>query len=492
MSYLGIDIGTSSIKAVLLDERQQEVAEATVKLLVQRPHASWSEQNPEDWWTATLSALGEIRKAAPEAWGKLAGIGLSGQMHGAVLLDEAGEVLRPAILWNDGRSAAECLELMQAVPDLAERAANIVMPGFTAPKLLWVRRHEPDLFKAVAKVLLPKDYVRWRLTGEMVSDMSDAAGTIWLDVARRRWDPVLLEACGLSERNMPALVEGSEVSANLSPNVAEELGLERRDIPVAGGAGDNAASAVGIGAVKAGQGFLSLGTSGVLFAVTDHLAAAPERTVHAFCHAVPERWHAMAVMLSAASSLSWAADLVGRAQDMNGFLADIATFAGDRRLRQAAPIFLPYLSGERTPHNDAGATGMLAGLRVGQDAAAIGYAVLEGVSFAFADGQAVLADAGATIESCMLVGGGARSALWAQMLADILNLPLDLPEGAEKGAAFGAARLAMLAAGLGGESEICRRPAVGRRFEPDADAHGESLDRLARFRALYGAERALR
>jgi xylulokinase len=492
MSYLGIDIGTSSIKAVLLDEQQQELAEASVSLTLSRPHPGWSEQDPEQWWEATLKALGEIRAMAPDAWARLAGIGLSGQMHGAVLLDAAHRVLRPAILWNDGRSAAECIELMEAVPDLPQRAANIAMPGFTAPKLLWVRRHEPDIFKATAKILLPKDYIRWRLTRKFAGDMSDAAGTLWLDVAARRWDPVVLAACDLTEDHMPSLVEGSDLSAYLSADLVEDWGLSGRDIPVAGGAGDNAASAVGIGAVRAGQGFLSLGTSGVLFAVTDRLASAPERTLHAFCHAVPERWHAMAVMLSAASSLSWAAELVGRGHDVGGYLAEIEAFAGDAKARANAPIFLPYLSGERTPHNDAAATGMLAGLRAGQGAAAIGYAVLEGVAFGFADGLAVLEGAGAHLESCMLVGGGARSAFWAQMLADILNLPLDLADGAEKGAAFGAARLAMLAAEAGSEDDICRRPNVGRRFEPDGAASAAYQSRLRRYRALYPAECAAR
>lgn len=492
MSYLGIDIGTSSIKAVLLGGNQEELAEATVPLTLQRPQPGWSEQDPEAWWQATLQVLQAIRSQAPDAFARLEGIGLSGQMHGAVLLDAAGRVLRPAILWNDGRSAAECQELMAAVPDLTRRAANIAMPGFTAPKLLWVRRHEPAIFQAIAKVLLPKDYVRWRLTGRFVSDMSDAAGTLWLDVAKRAWDPVLIEATGLKPEQMPELVEGSAASGPLKADLAAELGLAGRNVPVAGGAGDNAASAVGIGAVDAGQGFLSLGTSGVLFAVTDRLAAAPERTLHAFCHAVPERWHAMAVMLSAASSLSFAADLVGRGQDVGGFLADIEAFAADPAARANAPIFLPYLSGERTPHNDADATGMLAGLRAGQGAPAIGYAVLEGVAFGFADGLSVLNDAGASLTSCMLVGGGARSAFWAQMLADILSLPLDLPEGAEKGAAFGAARLAMLAAGAGPLEAVCKRPPVGRRFEPDPAATERYRPRLARFRALYPAERTAR
>ena len=352
-SFLGLDIGTSSVKALLVDADQRVMAVGTAPLEVSRPRPLWSEQNPSDWWDATQAAVAQVRAAAGEAWRGLAGIGLSGQMHGATLLDAGGRVLRPAILWNDGRSFAECAELMREVPDFTTRAGNLAMPGFTAPKLLWVRHHEPDIFAAVARVLLPKDYVRWRMTGAFVSDVSDASGTAWLDVAARRWDDTLLAATGLSVANMPGLAEGSDVSARLSAEIATAWGVAR--VPVAGGGGDNAASAVGIGAVRAGQGFLSLGTSGVIFAVTDRYVSAPERTLHAFCHALPGRWHGMAVHLSAAASLEWVARLVGAGEDIGGLLARVQAWATPERIAHA-PIFLPYLSGERTPHNDAEAT----------------------------------------------------------------------------------------------------------------------------------------
>jgi len=488
-TYLGLDIGTSSVKALLLDARQRPVATGSASLEVARPHPLWSEQNPQDWWQATQDAVAQVRAAAPDAWSRLRGIGLSGQQHGAVLLDAGGRVLRPAILWNDGRSWAECAEITRRVPDLTARSGNIAMAGFTAPKLLWVQRHEPETFAATATVLLPKDYIRFRLSGAYVSDMSDASGTLWLDVAGRRWDDVLLAATELRRGQMPDLVEGSQRSADLSTTVAQEWGLGGQVIPIAGGGGDNAASAVGIGAVRTGDGFLSLGTSGVLFAVSDRYVSAPERTLHGFCHALPERWHGMSVHLSAAASLTWVAEVGGFGSDIAGLLRRTEAWAADAVQRDNAPLFLPYLSGERTPHNDSDASGMFAGLRAGHGIEALTYAVMEGVAFSLADGLDVLNGAGARLDTCQFVGGGARSMFWGQMLADVLGIDLSLPEGAEHGAAFGAARLGMLAADAGDEAEICTRPSVQHVFRPGPDRHAK---RLARFRALYPAERQTR
>ncbi len=488
-TYLGLDIGTSSIKALLLDERQTPLATGAASLEVTRLHPLWSEQDPEDWWRATQAAVAELRAAAPEAWSRLRGIGLSGQQHGAVLLDQAGRVLRPAILWNDGRSWAECAEIARRVPDLTARSGNIAMAGFTAPKLLWVQAHEPEVFDATALVLLPKDYIRFRLSGAAVSDMSDASGTLWLDVAGRRWDDVLLAATDMRRAQVPELVEGSQRSADLSPAMAAEWGLSGRLVPIAGGGGDNAASAVGIGAVRTGDGFLSLGTSGVLFAVSDHYVSAPERTLHGFCHALPDRWHGMSVHLSAAASLSWVAEIGGCGQDIAGLLARTEAWAAGGVRRDNAPLFLPYLSGERTPHNDSEASGLFAGLRAQHGIEALTYAVMEGVAFSMADGLDVLNSAGARLDTCQFIGGGARSRFWGQMLADVMGIELMLPEGAEHGAAFGAARLGMLAAEAESEAEICTRPTVRHSFAPGPDRHAS---RLARFRALYPAERATR
>ena len=429
---------------------------------------------------------------APEAFSRLAGVGLSGQMHGAVLLDGADKVLRPAILWNDGRSFAECAELERRVPDFRRRAGNIAMPGFTAPKLLWVAGHEPEIFKATKRVLLPKDYVRLRLSGDHVSEMSDASGTLWLDIAR----PPLGRGPAGGDRprarpHAPPRRRLGGLSLSLGGG-RRPMGSGRARIPIAGGAGDNAAAAVGVGAVAAGQGFVSLGTSGVIFAVTDRFVALPERTLHAFCHALPGRWHGMAVMLSAASALSWIADILGRGNDINHLVAEAEAFAASPDKVNAAPVFLPYLSGERTPHNDASATGLFAGLRAEHGADALVFAVMEGVAFAFADGVDVLDAAGARPTSTMIVGGGARSEFWGQMIADATGLTIDLAGGAEAGAALGAARLAMLAAGAGDEATVCTRPAVHRRFTPDAARARLLAPRLRRFRALYPAEKATR
>ena len=469
-TFLGLDIGTSSVKALLVDAGQRVIAEASSPLDVSRPRALWSEQDPSDWVEGVEAAVAAIRRDAPSDFAALSGIGLSGQMHGATLLDAEDKPLRPAILWNDGRSFAECAELKRRVPDLEERTGNLAMPGFTAPKMLWVAAHEPEIAKATKRVLLPKDYVRLRLSGEAVSEMSDASGTLWLDVGRRRWDDTLLAATGLTETAMPSLVEGSEVSAHLAPEVAAAWGLEGRKVPIAGGGGDNAASAIGVGATAPGAGFVSLGTSGVIFSVTDSFVRLPERTLHAFCHALPQRWHGMAVTLSAAASLTWIAAILGREGDIAGLIAAADSFARSTSAVASAPVFLPYLSGERTPHNDAEATGMFAGLRAAHGPDALVFAVMEGVAFSFADGVDVLDAAGARPVRPLLVGGGARSEFWGQMIADVTGLTIDLASGAEAGAALGAARLGMLAAGAGSVEAICPRPPVQREFTPDPDS----------------------
>jgi xylulokinase len=491
-TFLGLDIGTSSVKALLVDADQRTIAEASAPLDVSRPHPLWSEQNPDDWVEGVEAAVQTLRRRAPEAFARLAGVGLSGQMHGATFLDAAGRPLRPAILWNDGRSFAECEELTQRVPNFLAKAGNLAMPGFTAPKAMWVAKHEPEIFAATKRILLPKDYVRLKLTGEAVSEMSDAAGTLWLDIAQRRWSDELLAASGLTLSHMPALVEGSEVSAYLSPEIASAWGLAGRKIPVAGGGGDNAASAVGVGAIAAGEGFVSLGTSGVIFSVTDKYVSLPQRTLHAFCHALPGRWHGMSVMLSAAASLTWAAQLVGRGDKISACVDAAEAFARNPAALKAAPIFLPYLSGERTPHNDPGATGLFSGFTASHGAEALLFAVMEGVAFSFADGVDVLREADAAPVTPLMVGGGARSGFWGQMIADVSGLEIDVAAGAEAGAALGAARLAMLAAEAGEERAICARPETQRRFTPDAARAALHAPRLARYRALYGAERGTR
>ena len=483
--FLGIDLGTSEIKLLLLNEQHQIVATTGVPLTVQRPQPLWSEQQPADWWEALDTGMARLRAEHGEALASVRAIGLSGQMHGAVTLDGDHTVLRPAILWNDGRSGPQCAQMMAACPALPAITGNLAMPGFTAPKLAWMREHEPGLFARVALVLLPKDWLRLQLGGEAVSEMSDAAGTLWLDVAQRRWSPEALALTGLTEAQMPRLVEGSAASATLKPELAARWGLPA-GVVIAGGGGDNAASAVGMGVVKPGDGFLSLGTSGVIFLCNEAFSPNPASAVHAFCHALPGTWHQMSVMLSAASALRWVTLMLG----MPGGEADlIAKAAGlNDTQRQQAPIFLPYLSGERTPHNNAQAQGVFFGLTHEHGAAELGYAVLEGVGFGLLDGWQALRDGGGTAEQLWLVGGGARSDWWAKLLASLLNVRLVTGVGAEAGGALGAARLAWLAVG-GTVDEVCRTPEVARVAEPDPALAAALQPRHARFQRLYAALR---
>ena len=476
--YLGIDIGTTSVKTVLVDKEQRVMASASQALAVSRPQPGWSEQDAEDWWAAVEGTLDAIHASHPGDLAAVEAIGLSGQMHGATLLDGEGAVLRPAILWNDGRAAAECAELEVACPTSRSITGNIAMPGFTAPKLLWVRRHEPALFERVRKVLLPKDYIRWRLTGEFGSDMSDASGTAWLDVGARAWSDAMLAATGLTRDQMPTLFEGTAPTGQLRPDLRTRWGMARAPV-VAGGAGDNAASACGIGAVVPGSAFVSLGTSGVLFVSNARFSPNTEGAVHAFCHALPGIWHQMGVILSATDSLNWLARLL---REPAPVLADEVALGFDG----PAPVtFLPYLSGERTPHNNAAARGVFTGLAQVSDRRVMTQAVLEGVAFAFKDCQRVLADAGSDFARAFAVGGGAQSAIWLTILASVLDRPLDLCAESEVGAAFGAARLAM-ASHLGGDpARLMPPPPVERTIEPRNDLVPRYRAAYERYRTLY-------
>jgi len=473
--YLGIDIGTSGVKAIVLSEAGALLGQATAPLSVSRPRPQWSEQQPADWWTATDSAMLALSSTLRAG---IRGIGLAGQMHGATLLDAKDRPLRPAILWNDGRSVAECAELEAAVPRSREITGNIAMAGFTAPKLLWVRKHEPDVFAQVRTVLLPKDYVRLCMTGEKASDMSDSAGTLWLDVAARRWSTPLLEACGLSETQVPALHEGSDITGTLLPEVASRWGMA--PVPVVAGGGDNAAGAAGVGVVADGDALLSLGTSGVIFVATREFRSNPARAVHAFCHCLPKLWHQMSVHLSAASCVDWAARLLG--VDGPAALFVLAEQTGPAT---GADVFLPYLSGERTPHNDPYVRGAFLGLGHETTPGRLAQAVLEGVAFALADGLDALKDAGTRVASLSVVGGGARSRYWGSILAASLNTPLVYLEGGEVGPALGAARLAQIALTGSNAAAVCVRPPVALLIEPDP-ALAERLEpNRIRFRGSY-------
>ena len=479
--FLGIDIGTSGVKAVVLDTAGTVAGQGNAALTVQRPRPGWSEQDSDTWWDATDAA---VRAIDPHIRGQVRGIGLAGQMHGATLLGPDDRPLRPAILWNDGRSAAECAELEAATPAFHAIGGNRVMPGFTAPKLQWVRHHEPDLFARIATVLLPKDYVRLRMTGDKASDLSDAAGTLWLDVARRRWSDALLAVTGLTRDRMPRLVEGSETTGTLRADVAAAWGMAA--VPVAGGGGDNAAGAAGVGAVRDGDALLSLGTSGVIFVATDRFRPNVAGAVHAFCHSVPEMWHQMAVHLSAASCIDWVARLTG------------ATGAADlfARAERAGPaagpeLFLPYLSGERTPHNDAQVRGAF--LRLDNDSGPerLAQAVLEGVGFALADGLGAIRDAGTSVERLSVIGGGARSRYWGETLAAAINVELVYLHGGEVGPALGAARLAQLAVDGGTPADVCQPPPVSHVVTPDPALVERLAPKYAAFRAAYPRIRTL-
>lgn len=483
MSYLGIDLGTSEVKATLVDDAQRIVASGGVRLRLSHPHPHWSEQDPQAWWQATLEAVAKVRAAAGATFAGLRGIGLSGQMHGATLLDAGGAVLRPAILWNDGRAHAECAELERRVPDSRTITGNLAMAGFTAPKLLWLQQHEPEVFARIDKVLLPKDYIVYRLTGEFVSDMSDAAGTLWLDVGRREWSDAMLAATGLSRRQMPRLAEGNAVAGQLRDELARDWGLAHA-VTVAAGAGDNAASSVGIGAIGPGNAFLSLGTSGVLSVCTDRLMPNTEQGVHAFCHCLPQRWQQMAVILSAASSLAWLGTVTQTENTRE--LAELAPTADPAR----APLFLPYLNGERTPHNNARASGVFFGLRGSTDRAALAYSVMEGVAFAMADGHAALVAAGTRVERASFLGGGSRSRFWGELIASVTGLTLLRHPDGDFGGAFGAARLARLAVTGEAPEQVCTMPPVVEEIGPDPARAGLLGERFARYRRLYVALRS--
>ncbi len=453
--YLGLDLGTSSVKGSVIDETQMPVAIATAPLTVTRPQDNWVEQDPADWIAAIKSVLEKLAETVPLS--RVSGIGLSGHMHGATLLGADGTVLAPCILWNDTRAHVQAAA-MDADPAWRRISGNVVFPGFTAPKLQWLREEQPALFAKVATVLLPKDYVRFWLTGELVGEMSDAAGTSWLDTGKRDWDTELLEKTGLTRAQMPRLVEGSDVSGVLRSEIAQEFGFAA-DVPVAGGAGDNAASAIGMGVVARGQSFVSLGTSGVLFAASDAYKPDPATAVHTFCHVLPEMWHQMGVILSASDSMTWWGKMLG--QSPSALTRGLGALQAPGRT-----LFLPFLGGERTPWNSASLRGAFVGLEQATDQAAGTRAIMEGVSFALADSKAALAACGTEMTTCLAVGGGSASDYWLAALATALDMPLDVPEGSETGAAFGAARLGMMAAT--GTTDISTPPKINRTIDPDA------------------------
>ena len=475
--FLGLDLGTSGLRALLADGAGRVLGTADGAYPVAHPQPGWSEQDPADWIAACKAAVTALKEAHPAEFAALKGIGLSGQMHGAVLLNGAGAVLRPCILWTDTRSAAEAAAL-DAAPCVRELSGHIGFPGFSAPRLAWLRTHEPEVFAKVAKVLLPKDYLRLWLTGEYISDMSDSAGTSWLDTGARDWSDALLEAGGMRRGQMPGLVEGSAPGGDLRQELRSEWGL-KGPVIVAGGGGDNAVAACGAGCLAEGQGFVSLGTSGVLLAARDAYAPAPETAVHTFCHAVPDTWYQMGVILAATDCLNWLARTLGQgAAELAGRLPE--------QIAGPSPIlFLPYLSGERTPHNDSAIRATFAGIGIGDGPEALTRAVMEGVSFALRDCLDALQATGARPERLLAIGGGTQSPFWVETLATVLGLPLEVPDKGEFGAALGAARLAMAAVLGGPPAELMARPQISHTVEPRAELAASYAEAHARYRALY-------
>ena len=481
--YLGLDLGTSGVKAMLIDGDQRIVGAGHGSLDVSRPHSGWSEQAPADWIRATEDAIAELKASHPGELAAVRGIGLSGQMHGATLLDGSDKVLRPCILWNDTRSFREAAAL-DADPRFRGVTGNIVFPGFTAPKLVWVRNNEPEIFARLRKVLLPKDYLRLWLAGEHISEMSDSAGTSWLDTGKREWSSELLAATELDEDHMPSLVEGTDNAGMLRGELAAKWGMGP-GVVIAGGAGDNAASACGMGTVSAGNAFVSLGTSGVLFAANASYLPRPESAVHAFCHALPDTWHQMGVILSATDALNWYSGIAGKSA------AALTAELGDD-LKAPGPVgFLPYLSGERTPHNDAKIRGVFTGLGHESSRAALTQAVLEGVAFAIRDNLEALRSAGTAIARVTAIGGGSRSKYWLKSIATALGIPVDIPQDGDFGAAFGAARLGLIAATGADPVTVCTAPKTEETVGPASALTPAYEEAYARYRRTYPAIAAL-
>ncbi len=453
MALVGLDVGTSAVKGVAIDEEGRVLATASAEYPLSRPQPGWSEQDPEDWWRATEDVLGRLPDGP---------VGLSGQMHGLVVLDSELRVLRPAILWNDQRTAAECAEIEERIglPQLLELTGNRALTGFTAPKLLWLRRHEPELYGRIRHVLLPKDYVRLRLSGELAADVADASGTLLFDVGRRTWSEEVCAALEVPLEWLPPVYESTEIA----------------------GAGDQASAALGVGIARPGAVSVVLGTSGVVFSALPAYEHDPEGRLHAFCHAVPDTWHAMGVMLSAAGSAAWLQGI------LSAGLADLEADAAQWPPGSEGLLFAPYLAGERTPHPDPDARGAFVGLSVRHDRGALWRAMLEGVAYALRDSLELLRELGARPESGRVSGGGARSELWLRILASVLGLPLETTES-EQGSAFGAALLAGIRAGVFSDAEDavsrCVRPQ--RRIVPEWDYD----DDYRRFRRLYPTLRPL-
>ena len=486
MYYIGIDLGTSSVKLLLMDELGAIHQQVTREYPLEFPHPGWSQQAPEDWKDAVLSGLQELTANCDKR--QIAGIGTGGQMHGLVVLDRDDNVIRPAILWNDGRTAAQVDYLNDVIgkQKLSAWTANIAFAGFTAPKILWMRENEPENFARIAKIMLPKDYVNYILTGVHCCDYSDASGMLLLDVAHKRWSKEMLDLCGITEAQMPALYESYETVGTLRPEIAQLLGFPE-NVKVCAGAGDNAAAAVGTGVVGDGGCNISLGTSGTVFISSKQFGVDPNNALHAFAHA-DGGYHLMGCMLSAASCNKWLMDDILRTKDYAGEQAPIT----DEKLGTNHVYFLPYLMGERSPINDTNARGAFIGMSMDTSRADMTQAVLEGVAFAIRDSVEVAKSLGIPLTSSMLCGGGAKSPLWRRILANVLNMPLTIP-ASEQGPGMGGAMLAMVACGAyGSVAEACAKlVTVSETVAPDPEIAARYEARYRQFRLIYPALKGL-
>lgn len=487
---LGIDLGTTELKALMLDEGGTILDSASAPIATSHPWPDWSEQDPEHWWQACVTALGALRRNQPSAFERICCIGLSGQMHGAVLVDDRNACIRSAILWNDGRSTLEAAFMAERFAVHLDVIGSAPMAGLTAPKLLWLKNHEPQAHAAIDCVLSPKDYLRLKLTGERLTDMSDAAGTLWLDVRRRSWFEAMIEATALQPRQLPPLVEGSSAGAGLLPTVANQLGLNK-GVVVAGGAGDNPASSIGIGASIPGRSFVTLGTSAAVVSTVDRPLPKITHGVHGYCHALPGAWYAMGAILAGASCLKWASKLLTSGSETDLLACVAGHIPSEGPIPMEAPIFLPYLAGERTPHNDPRLRGGFMGLALDTSAASLGYAVLEGVAFGLRDALNSIEASGVTVADCSLVGGGARSEYWAQLLADVLGRQLHTLNGSELAAGIGAAKLGFAAYGCD-PGVLDRSLPVKATFSPRKPRFDALQERYLQFRGLFSAAQSLK
>ncbi len=486
--YIGIDLGTSSVKMILIDHLQNIIATSNSNLTIQSPKDGFSEQNPREWIDATYECLDELRQKKPKEFSKTISIGISGHMHGATLIDNNGNVIRPCILWNDTRSHEECIEFEKQSFDVRSISGNITMPGFTAPKINWLKNNEPESFNKISKVLLPKDYLRFYLTGEFFSEMSDASGTLWLDTKERKWSESLLACSFLENKHMPKLVEGNEETGILRKNLKDKFNFNN-DVIVVGGAGDNAAAAVGMGITEQNQSFISLGTSGVFFTPTQNYLSNTVDAVHSFCHCLPNKWHLMSVMLSASNCLSWICGITNTS--IEDALNNIERYFFDINLLNNSSYFLPYLSGERTPHNDPHIRGSFHSIKTTTNATNLQYAVIEGVSFGILDGINSILKVNNNFENIFMVGGGSRSSFWIKLLASLLNRKLSVCNQSEFGAALGVGRLAMFMDKNILKENIITEVKVHKEYEPIDDKINILLKRYQIWKDLYSSNKKI-